>query len=277
MPTALDLFERHHVAVFRFLRGMRLPTQDAEDLTQEVFLRVLRGLSRYEERQTERAWVFRIARNVWIDHLRARDRAPASLPRGDPRGLATPPGQVVRAAIDEALARIGDRRGHRHHPGRRPEPDPQGTARVAAGAGGSARRTGFGRTGGVRMDANEVLSAFVDGEQVEPAELASALDEPGAREALIDLVRFRAALADDSRPSQAFVERMRERLGGRRAPWRARPLRLGAAAAVLALAAVGALDLSRRLRPEPPPDEPPAVSRVIRYKPGVDWLPVQGR
>jgi RNA polymerase sigma-70 factor (ECF subfamily) len=98
MPTALDLFERHHVAVFRFLRGMRLPTPDAEDLTQEVFLRVLRGLSRYEERQTERAWVFRIARNVWIDHLRARGRAPAS-PRGDPSGLATPPGQIARAAL----------------------------------------------------------------------------------------------------------------------------------------------------------------------------------
>jgi hypothetical protein len=127
------------------------------------------------------------------------------------------------------------------------------------------------------MDANEVLSAFVDGERVEPAELASALGEPGAREALIDFVRLRAALADDSRPSQAFVERMQERLGGRRAPWRARPLRLVAAAAVLALAAVGALDLGRRLRPTRPADEPPPVSRVIRYEPGVDWLPVQGR
>ena len=127
------------------------------------------------------------------------------------------------------------------------------------------------------MDANEVLSAFVDGERVEPAELASALGEPGAREALIDFVRLRAALADDSRPSQAFVERMQERLGGRRAPLRARPLRLVAAAAVLALAAVGALDLGRRLRPTRPADEPPPVSRVIRYEPGVDWLPVQGR
>ena len=70
---------------------------------------------------------------------------------------------------------------------------------------------------------------------------------------------------------------MQERLGGRRAPWRARPLRLVAAAAVLALAAVGALDLGRRLRGEKPADEPPAVSRVIRYEPGVDWLPVKGR
>jgi negative regulator of sigma E activity len=127
------------------------------------------------------------------------------------------------------------------------------------------------------MDAKEVLSAFVDGERVEPAELASALGEPGAREALIDFVRLRAALADDSRPSEAFVERVRKRLGSRRAAWRARPVRLVAAAAVLALAALGALDLGRRFRPAGPADEPPAVSRVIRYEPGVDWMPVQGR
>jgi RNA polymerase sigma-70 factor, ECF subfamily len=78
MPTALELFERHHVAVFWFLRRMEMPAADAEDLTQEVFVRVLRGLDSYEERQLERAWVFRIARNVWLDHWRARRRAPRS-------------------------------------------------------------------------------------------------------------------------------------------------------------------------------------------------------
>jgi RNA polymerase sigma-70 factor, ECF subfamily len=108
MPTALDLFERHHVAVFRFLRGMRLSTQDAEDLTQEVFLRVVRALPTYEERQMERAWVFRIARNVWLDHLRSRGRAPAAVPLCDRHAVTTPPGQVNRVALDEALARIGD-------------------------------------------------------------------------------------------------------------------------------------------------------------------------
>jgi len=127
------------------------------------------------------------------------------------------------------------------------------------------------------MDVNEILSAFVDGEPVEPAALASALAVPGAREALIDFVRLRAAFADDRQPSDAFAQGMRGRLAGRRSPWNARPLRLAAAAALLALAGVGALDIGRRFRPAPSPDEPPSASRVLRYEPGVDWMPVKGR
>jgi hypothetical protein len=127
------------------------------------------------------------------------------------------------------------------------------------------------------MDANEVLSAFVDGEPVDPAALASALRAPGARETLIEFALLRAAFADEDRPSERFVERMRERLGERRSLRRARPLRFVTAAAVLALAGLGALDLGRRFRPERSVDEPPPVSRVLRYEPGVDWMPVRGR
>jgi RNA polymerase sigma-70 factor (ECF subfamily) len=108
MPTALDLFERHHVAVFRFLRAMRLSVPDAEDLTQEVFLRVLRALPGYEERQLERAWVFRIARNVWHDQVRNQARTPVAEPLGERHVVVTLPGQVARVAIGEALARIGE-------------------------------------------------------------------------------------------------------------------------------------------------------------------------
>jgi RNA polymerase sigma-70 factor (ECF subfamily) len=68
MPTALDLFERRHLAVFRSLRRLDGTGRHAEDLTQEVFLRVVCALHTYEERQLERAWIFRIARNVWLDH-----------------------------------------------------------------------------------------------------------------------------------------------------------------------------------------------------------------
>ena len=108
MPTALDLFERHHVVVYGFLRRMGLSVHDAEDLTQDVFLRVVRALASYEDRQMERAWVFRIARNVWLDHLRARGRAPGVEPLDDRQVVTTPPAQVDRAALDEALARIGE-------------------------------------------------------------------------------------------------------------------------------------------------------------------------
>jgi len=108
MPTALDLFERHHVAVFRFLRRMELSVPDAEDLTQEVFLRVLKALGTYEERQLERAWVFRIARNVWLDHWRARRKAPSPDPLSEPNSGTTPAAQADAVALDQAFARLAD-------------------------------------------------------------------------------------------------------------------------------------------------------------------------
>jgi hypothetical protein len=126
-------------------------------------------------------------------------------------------------------------------------------------------------------DVNEVLSAFVDGERFEPADLATALAEPGARELLVEFVRLRMAVADDSRPAASFAREMRERLGGGRARRLPPFLRGTAAAAVLALAAYGAFDLGRLLRRLPPADEPPPVTRVIRFEPGVDWMPVPGR
>jgi hypothetical protein len=117
----------------------------------------------------------------------------------------------------------------------------------------------------------------VDGERVDPVELASALGEPGAREALIDFVRLRAAIAADGGPSEGFAQKMRTRLDGRRSRRLPRPLRLVAAAAVFVLATLGALDLGRRLGPERQEDQPPSVTRVIRFEPGVDWMPVRGR
>ena len=108
MPTALDLFERHYRAVFRFLQRLEGSAEEAEDLAQEVFLRVLRAMDGYEERQLERAWVFRIARNVWLDHRRARARVPPCEPLDDVHVVRFPTGQTSGLALDEALARLGD-------------------------------------------------------------------------------------------------------------------------------------------------------------------------
>ena len=129
----------------------------------------------------------------------------------------------------------------------------------------------------MEADVKEILSAFVDGEAVEPGALASALMEPGAREALVDFVLLRAALADEREPPTAFVERMRRRLGGARPFARLpRSLLLVAAAAILALATLGVLDLGRLVRPVRP-DAPPTPTRVIRFEPGVDWLSAEGK
>jgi len=103
-PRAAGLFERNHLAVYRFLRRATGDGPAAEDLTQEVFLRIVRGLDRYEDRLRERAWVFRIARNVLIDRHRRTQRTPPDLPLDavpDPAGDGR---QTETIALQEALA-----------------------------------------------------------------------------------------------------------------------------------------------------------------------------
>ncbi len=48
----------------------------AEDLTQEVFLRVFQGLSRFSLRCKFTTWLFQVAKNRVLDELRARERRP---------------------------------------------------------------------------------------------------------------------------------------------------------------------------------------------------------
>ena len=50
--------------------------QDAEDLLQETLLAAWRGLERFEERASVRAWLYRIATNRSLDALRATRRRP---------------------------------------------------------------------------------------------------------------------------------------------------------------------------------------------------------
>jgi RNA polymerase sigma-70 factor (TIGR02960 family) len=54
---------------------------DAEDLLQETLLAAWRGLERFEERASVRAWLYRIATNRSLDALRASRRRPEDLPR----------------------------------------------------------------------------------------------------------------------------------------------------------------------------------------------------
>jgi RNA polymerase sigma-70 factor, ECF subfamily len=55
--------------------------QDAEDLLQETLLAAWRGLERFEERTSLRAWLYRIATNRALDALRASRRRPEGLQR----------------------------------------------------------------------------------------------------------------------------------------------------------------------------------------------------
>ncbi len=64
------LVERHHAAIARLLwRFVRTQT-DLDDLVQETFLRMVRGLPNWKARQPFAHWLLRIATNTGRDYFR---------------------------------------------------------------------------------------------------------------------------------------------------------------------------------------------------------------
>ncbi|SHG55099.1 RNA polymerase sigma factor [Ornithinibacillus halophilus] len=69
--TVSEWFELYGDDVFHFLI-YRIGPSDAEDLLQEVFIKALKGFSRYKGNASPKTWLFSIARNVAIDESRKR-------------------------------------------------------------------------------------------------------------------------------------------------------------------------------------------------------------
>lgn len=81
-------------------------TDVAEDLTQEVFLRVVRHQDRYEPRDSERGWLFRIARNLLADRGRRLSREPDQVELADATTATATPRHHATLILDLALDRL---------------------------------------------------------------------------------------------------------------------------------------------------------------------------
>ncbi|HZX73254.1 MAG TPA: sigma-70 family RNA polymerase sigma factor [Cyclobacteriaceae bacterium] len=68
LQQASLLFERHHKRIFNFLVRMTMDRDVAEDLTQNVFLRLIRYRTSYKEDLKFTTWIYKMARNVFSDH-----------------------------------------------------------------------------------------------------------------------------------------------------------------------------------------------------------------
>ncbi len=71
------LLERYQGPLFAYLLRMTGRREAAEDLFQETFVRVLRGLPGYEHRGQFKPWLYRLASNLCVDHFRREGRRPA--------------------------------------------------------------------------------------------------------------------------------------------------------------------------------------------------------
>lgn len=66
------LFERYHVKLYNFFLRNTADEELSQDLTQNVFLRMLKYRSSYKIGSPFKAWFYQIARNVQIDHFRKK-------------------------------------------------------------------------------------------------------------------------------------------------------------------------------------------------------------
>nr|WP_106784611.1 RNA polymerase sigma factor SigX [Lysinibacillus timonensis] len=64
------LYDAYHQDVFQFLIYLVKNRSVAEDLSHEVYVRVLKSYDRFEGKSSEKTWLFAIAKNVAIDYFR---------------------------------------------------------------------------------------------------------------------------------------------------------------------------------------------------------------
>ncbi len=90
------LVRRYQVRVVAHVARMVGSREDALDLAQEIFLKVYQALDRYNPEFKFSTWLFRIAGNAAIDHLRKRR------PRTVPLEIADPESRTGVSAIEHA-------------------------------------------------------------------------------------------------------------------------------------------------------------------------------
>jgi len=77
-----ELVRRYQRPVFSLIYRMVRDRELAEDLTQETFVKVLNAIDRYRPEYKFSSWIFKIANNAAIDHLRRRELDTLSLDGG---------------------------------------------------------------------------------------------------------------------------------------------------------------------------------------------------
>lgn len=112
MPSWAELVEEHADSVYRLAFRLSGDPQDAEDLTQETFMRVFRNLKTYKPGTFE-GWLHRITTNLFLDMVRHRskirmealpedyERVPGTAPTPEQVYTATNLDPALQAALDE--------------------------------------------------------------------------------------------------------------------------------------------------------------------------------
>ena len=99
------LYVRHVEEMRRYIASIVHDQHEAEDITQEVFAKLMKRIDRYEPREVPfGAWIMRVARNAALDYMRARRVLPTEEVRiADPGRTELDAGRAsdLRRAFEE--------------------------------------------------------------------------------------------------------------------------------------------------------------------------------
>jgi RNA polymerase sigma-70 factor (ECF subfamily) len=102
------LYQRYLQRVYNRVRS-KVPPQDVEDVTQEIFIAVVRSLDSYEQRSRFNTWLYTIVNRQIADFYRRRQRSPRSVVELDDDGSKEIPvpadveGTEQRVVLQRAL------------------------------------------------------------------------------------------------------------------------------------------------------------------------------
>jgi RNA polymerase sigma-70 factor (ECF subfamily) len=106
------LYARYADDIYGYVRSIVRDTHEAEDITQQVFAKLIHVIGKYEPRDVPfLAWILRVARNMTVDHLRRQRATPVEEVRTSDDGRGDPAYDQTIRDLQEALATLpGDQR-----------------------------------------------------------------------------------------------------------------------------------------------------------------------
>jgi RNA polymerase sigma-70 factor, ECF subfamily len=118
-PAFEELVDRYSSRIYAHLYRLVRNREEAEDLTQETFLRVYRNLKKFEPTRSFKSWIYTIATNAGLNALRSRKRRGIPVPLD---GLDAAPSKTapreLRDELNEAMKGLGEQPGvlvHLHY------------------------------------------------------------------------------------------------------------------------------------------------------------------
>jgi RNA polymerase sigma-70 factor, ECF subfamily len=101
------LYVRYADNIYGYVRSIVGDPHEAEDVTQQVFAKLIHAIGKYEEREVPFfAWILRVARNLAVDQVRRQRLIPVEEVRTSDAGVGDPASNRSMSDLCEALSEL---------------------------------------------------------------------------------------------------------------------------------------------------------------------------